>query len=317
MVRLQRRRQQAGATTTLRHLPCTVKEASEDRFRLVADNTSDGIVIFGANRRIQYESPAYVKQLGYSEEVELGRSPDQIYALMHQEDRDAVFSGIERAIAFKASDLLYSYRIRHRLGHTIWRGGLRQLFALAADLQVVAEAASSAEVLACLRQQPVDLLLLDLNMPGISGADLIAHVKAQQSDLPILIFSMHNEPLVAARMLKAGASGYITKTCEPDILLSAVRMVAAHGNYIDPAIAERMVFDASSTSQHPLHALLSERELEVLRLLTTGLGVNAIATQLTISRRTVSTHKARLLEKLNLSSMAELMRYAMQHHLLG
>lgn len=201
--------------------------------------------------------------------------------------------------------------------HAIVRGGLRQLFALATDLQVVAEAASSSEVLACLREQSVDLLLLDLNMPGISCADLIARVKARQSDLPILVFSMHNEPLVAARMLKAGASGYITKNCQPEILLAAVRKVAAHGNYIDPGIAERMAFDATSTASRPLHTLLSEREFEVFHLLTTGQGVNDIATQLVISRKTVSTHKARLLEKLNLSSMAELMRYAMQHDLLG
>jgi DNA-binding NarL/FixJ family response regulator len=201
--------------------------------------------------------------------------------------------------------------------HAIVRGGLRQLFALSNDVQVVAEAASGAEVLACLRPLSVDLLLLDLNMPGIGCADLIARVKAHQSDLPILVFSMHNEPLVAARMLKAGASGYITKNCEPDILLAAVRKVAAHGNYIDPSIAEKMAFGATSTASRPLHTLLSEREFEVLNLLTTGLGVNDIATQLVISRTTVSTHKARLLEKLNLSSIAELMRYAMQHELLG
>jgi DNA-binding NarL/FixJ family response regulator len=201
--------------------------------------------------------------------------------------------------------------------HAIVRGGLRQLFALSNDVQVVAEAASGAEVLTCLRQLSVDLLLLDLNMPGIGCADLIARVKAHQSDLPILVFSMHNEPLVAARMLRAGASGYITKNCEPDILLAAVRKVAAHGNYIDPSIAEKMAFGATSTASRPLHTLLSEREFEVLNLLTTGLGVNDIATQLVISRTTVSTHKARLLEKLNLSSIAELMRYAMQHELLG
>ena len=131
--------------------------------------------------------------------------------------------------------------------HAIVRGGLKQLFALAQDMQVVAEAANGAEVLACLRQQPVDLLLLDLNMPGISSVDLITQVKAQQSDLQILMFSMHNEPLVAARMLKAGASGYVTKSCEPDILLAAVRKVAAKFNYIDPDIAQKMVFQAIST----------------------------------------------------------------------
>jgi DNA-binding NarL/FixJ family response regulator len=201
--------------------------------------------------------------------------------------------------------------------HAVVRAGLQQLFALAPDIQVVAEASSGAEVLMHLRQGPMDLLLLDLNMPGINGADLIARVKAQQSELPILVFSMHNEPLLAARMLKAGASGYITKDCEPDILLAAVRKVAAHGQYLDPGIAERMAFDATSTTARPPHTLLSEREREIFRLLTSGQSVNAIATQLAISGKTVSTHKARLFEKLNLSSMAELMRYAMQHNLLG
>ena len=201
--------------------------------------------------------------------------------------------------------------------HAIVRGGLRQLFALATDMQVVAEAASGAEVLTHLRQGQIDLLLLDLNMPGISGADLIARVKAHQRDLPILVFSMHNEPLMAGRMLKAGASGYITKDCEPDRLLAAVRRVAAHGNYIEPGIAERMAFNASSAAPRPPHALLSEREQEVFRLLITGQSINAIASQLVISNKTVSTHKARLLEKLNLAGMAELMRYAMQHDLLG
>lgn len=200
--------------------------------------------------------------------------------------------------------------------HVIVRSGLKQLFALTSDIQVAGEAGSGAEVLQGLRQGPIDLLLLDLTMPGISGADLIARVKAHHSDLPILVLTMHNEPQVAARMLKAGAGGYITKDCEPEILLAAVRKVAAHGHYMDPGVAERMVFDAASTSARPPHTLLSERELQVLRLLITGLGVNDIATQLAISGKTVSTHKARLLEKLNLSNMAELIRYAMHNGLL-
>ena len=200
--------------------------------------------------------------------------------------------------------------------HGIVRSGLKQLFALIPDVQVAGEAASGAEVMQCLRQDPVDLLLLDLNMPGINGADLIARVKAHHSDLPILVFTMHNEPLVAARVLQAGADGYITKDCETDILLAAVRKVAAHGHYMDPGIAEKMVFDAASTNARLPHTLLSERELQVLRLLITGLGVNDIASQLAISGKTVSTHKARLLEKLNLTNMAELMRYAMHNGLL-
>lgn len=201
--------------------------------------------------------------------------------------------------------------------HAIVRSGLKQIFALVPEFAVVGEAIDGSEVLACLHQIHFDLLLLDLNMPGISGADLITRVKAHRADLPILVLSMHNEPQVAARMLKAGATGYITKDCEPDILLSAIRKVAANGKYIDPDLAERMVFDVTSTAQRPPHSLLSEREFEVLRLLTTGKGVNEIAMQLAISNKTVSTHKVRLMEKMNLSSMADLMRYAMEHGLLG
>lgn len=201
--------------------------------------------------------------------------------------------------------------------HAIVRGGLKQLFALAPDLEVVGEAVNGGEVLERLRQDPFDLLLLDLNMPGISGADLITRVKAHRADLPILILTMHNEPQVAARMLKAGATGYISKDCEPEILLAAIRKVAANGKYIAPDLAEKMVFDLTATAQRPLHSLLSEREAEIFRLLTTGKGVNEIALQLAISNKTVSTHKVRLMEKMKLSNMADLMRYAMQHAILG
>jgi DNA-binding NarL/FixJ family response regulator len=201
--------------------------------------------------------------------------------------------------------------------HAIVRGGLKQIFALVPDVEVVGEAVNGSGVLDCLRHTPFDLLLLDLNMPGIGGADLIARVKIHQADLPILILSMHNEPQVASRMLKAGASGYITKDCEPDILLAAIHKVAANGRYISPDLAEKMVFDVTFTAQHPLHRLLSDRELEVFRLLTIGKSVNEIATQLAISNKTVSTHKVRLMSKMNLTSMAHLMRYAMQYDILG
>lgn len=201
--------------------------------------------------------------------------------------------------------------------HAIVRGGLKQIFALAPDFAVVGEAVNGSEILEHLRQTTFDLLLLDLNMPGISGADLITRIKAHKPDLPILVLSMHNEPQVAVRMLKAGASGYITKDCEPDILLAAIRKVAANGNYIAPDLAEKMVFDVTSMALRPPHTLLSDRESEVFRLLAAGKSVNEIAVQLAISNKTVSTHKVRLMEKMNLSSMAELIRYAMQHGIPG
>lgn len=200
--------------------------------------------------------------------------------------------------------------------HAIVRSGLKQIFALQPDLQVVGEAVSGGEVLERLRQKPFDVLLLDLNMPGISGADLIGRVKAHLPQLPILVLSMHNEAQVATRMLKAGASGYITKDCEPAVLLAAIAKVAKGGRYIAPELAEKMVFDATSATQALPHHLLSDREMQVFGLLTTGMGVNDIAKQLAISSKTVSTHKVRMLEKLNLSSVADLMRYAMTHDLL-
>jgi DNA-binding NarL/FixJ family response regulator len=200
--------------------------------------------------------------------------------------------------------------------HTIVRGGLRQIFAMVSDIQVVAEAVNGGDVLNSLRRTPCDLLLLDLNMPGIGGVDLIGRIRAHWEKLPVLVLTMHNEPQVAARVLKAGANGYITKDCEPDVLLSAVRKVAAHGKYIAPELAEQMVFDATSLNPAGVHSQLSDREMEVFRLLVAGKGVNEVAAQLLISGKTVSTHKVRLMEKLKTPSMADLMRYAMEHQLL-
>ena len=193
--------------------------------------------------------------------------------------------------------------------HAIVRNGLKQIFMLMPEISVGGEAVNGAEVLERLQQDRFDLLLLDLNMPGISGAELIGRVKAQHAQLPILVLSMHNEPHVVARILKAGADGYITKDCEPDVLLTAIRKVAA--------LAESMAFDTDSGAGGGVQSPLSQRELQVLRLLTAGHSVNAIAAQLHISNKTVSTHKMRLMEKLNLSSMAALMQYAMQNGLLN
>lgn len=201
--------------------------------------------------------------------------------------------------------------------HAIVRSGLKQVFSLAPDLAVVGEAVNGNEVLAFLRQQVPDLLLLDINMPGLSGPDLITRVRAHWADLPILVLSMHNEVQVAARVLKAGANGYVTKDSEMDVLLGAIRRVAGGGKFIAPELAEKLVFDMSIAGEKPAHMSLSDRELEVFRLLVAGKGINDIAGQLCISNKTVSTHKTRLMEKLNLSGVAELTRYAMQHGLLS
>lgn len=200
--------------------------------------------------------------------------------------------------------------------HAIVRGGLKQIFALSGDIEFSAEASNGSELLELLRLNAYDLLLLDINMPGINGFDLISRVKAYQPTLPILILSMHNEVQIAARVLKAGAAGYITKGSDPSELLSAIRKVANRGKYIDPEIAEKLVFAHAFSDSKPAHDGLTDRELQILKLLISGMSVNEIGRQLNISAKTVSTHKTRMMEKLNLTSMADLMRYAMSNELL-
>lgn len=199
--------------------------------------------------------------------------------------------------------------------HAIIREGLKQLFALVDDIAVVAEATNGAQALDRLRQGGIDLLLLDMTMPGVCGEDLVARVRAHHETLPILILSMHREPQIAQRALKAGASGYLTKDRDPETLLAAIRRTAAGGRFLDPQLAEEMAFDASGLGNQPLHGCLTDREFQIMRMLARGTGINDIADQLSISNKTVSTHKARLMEKMAFASNADIVRYAIAHHL--
>ncbi|MEW6766275.1 MAG: response regulator transcription factor [Pseudomonadota bacterium] len=199
--------------------------------------------------------------------------------------------------------------------HTLMREGLKQLFALMTDIEVAGEAVNGAQVLERLRQEDIDVLLLDMTMPGICGEDLITRIRARHPELRILVLSMHNEPVVAQRALKAGANGYLSKDGDPDTLLAAVRKVAQGGRHIDAAIAEKMAFGVTGLAPRPMHDSLSDRELQVLRLLAKGKTINEIADQLAISNKTVSTHKARLMEKMGFENIADLMRYAINQGL--
>lgn len=202
--------------------------------------------------------------------------------------------------------------------HAIVREGLKKILALNQDIDVAAEAADGAGVLQHLRHAAdFNLLLLDMSMPGIDGVSLIGHIKAYHAALPILVFSMHNEPQVAFRAIKAGAAGYIVKDSDPETLLEAIRKVAGGGKYIDPTLAERLAFDAAFPEQLAPHVLLSEREFEVFRLLVAGKRINDIADQLAISNKTVSTHKQHLMEKMKIHNSADLVRYAVQHNLFS
>lgn len=200
--------------------------------------------------------------------------------------------------------------------HTIVREGIKQLIALAKDLMVAGEAGNGEQLLDILRITPCDVVLLDISMPGINGLEAIPRIRALTHPPAILVLSMHDEAQMAARALKVGAAGYATKDSDPALLLTAIRRVAGGGRYIDPNLADRMVFEVGLTDARPRHALLSEREFSVFERLARGANVNDIAQQLALSSKTISTHKARLMHKLNVASLADLVKYAMEHKLV-
>jgi DNA-binding NarL/FixJ family response regulator len=199
--------------------------------------------------------------------------------------------------------------------HSILRKGLKQFFEMEADIIVAAEATNGDEVLHLVCEQEFDLLLLDMTMDGVSGADLIRRVKAIKPALPILVLSMHKVSQVAFLALKAGADGYITKDSEPEVLLAAIRKVASGSKYIAPILSEEIAYNAMFSEPTLPHGNLSSREFEVFRLLVVGRSINEIAQHLFLSNKTVSTYKTRIMEKMNLGSMADLVRYAVQHNI--
>jgi len=199
--------------------------------------------------------------------------------------------------------------------HKLVRDGLKQILAAVADVEVAAEAASGDQVLSLVKTGAFDLVLLDMSMPGLSGINLIKRLKLERPKLRILVLSMHGEHQYAARALKAGASGYLTKDSASEQLVGAIRKIAAGGVYITEAAAASLVGDAGGTDA-PAHTQLSDREFEIFRLLAEGHGPTEIAAQLRLSVKTVSTHKTHILEKMNLGSTAELVRYALEHRLL-
>ncbi|MFO1302239.1 MAG: response regulator transcription factor [Burkholderiales bacterium] len=201
--------------------------------------------------------------------------------------------------------------------HTILREGLRQLLRAASDIEVAGEAADGFEVLARVRGLDFDVLLLDMSMPGKSGIELIKQVKAEKPRLRILVLSMHEETQYAVRAIKAGASGYVTKDSAGTQLVTAIRKVANGGAFITAEVAEQLALGAMPDAEQPPHAVLSDREYEVLQLLVSGQTVTDIAGKLNLSGKTVSTHKARLMEKLGIDNQADLVRYAIKHGVEG
>ena len=199
--------------------------------------------------------------------------------------------------------------------HTIIRDGLKQILADTEDLVVTGEAANGLEVMQKVREGDWDLLVLDISMPGRNGLELIRLIKEEKPELPILVLSMHHEEQYAVRALQAGALGYLTKESDSDLLVSAIRRVAKGGVHISDKVAELMVRGIRPTDKLLPHNLLSDREYQVFNMLVTGRSLTEIGAELSLSVKTISTHKTHILQKMNLSGTAELIRYAVAHNL--
>lgn len=200
--------------------------------------------------------------------------------------------------------------------HAIVREGLKQILAGSGDLTVAGEAANGNDVLKMVREQSWDVLVTDMSMPGRSGIELIKLVKEARPQLPVLVLSMYGESQYAVRAIRAGASGYLNKESASDQLVTAIRKIASGGVHVSAAVAEALFNNVRGGQRVQLHEQLSDREFQVLRLIAGGKSVGDIATALNLSPKTVSTHKTRILEKMNMTNQAELIRYALEHRLV-
>lgn len=200
--------------------------------------------------------------------------------------------------------------------HKMFREGLKQILREAQDIAIVDEAESGQETLNKIYNNGFDLLILDIAMPGLSGLDVLKELKANKSRLSILILSMYPEEQYALRAIKAGASGYITKASAPDELIEAIRKISRGGTYISSSIAEKLLFSLKDDSEKLPHEALSNREYQILKMIASGKTASQIADELCLSIKTISTYRARILEKMNLKNNAELIHYAIKHNLI-
>ena len=196
------------------------------------------------------------------------------------------------------------------------RAGLRQFFADQPDFQVVAEAVNGREALDIVRQGEVDVMVMDISMPDHSGVDALVAIKARAPDLPVLILSGFAEVHYATTLLRQGASGYLNKDCEPEDIVKAIRTVHRGRKYITPGVAELLAEGLSEGSDKPLHTQLSERELQVFLRLAKGETVGHIATSMSLSVKTVSTYRTRVMEKMRLESNSDLTYYGLKNGLI-
>ncbi len=200
--------------------------------------------------------------------------------------------------------------------HAIVREGLKLILGEAPGMEVVAEAGSGPEVMSLIHEENCDLVLLDISMPGSNGIEVLKSIKRELPDLPVLILSMYPEEQYAIRSFRAGASGYLTKDGPSEELLAAIRKAVDGGRYVSSSLGETLAFSLNEkTSKHP-HEVLSDREYQVFQLLALGVSTREIAGSMTLSIKTVSTYRTRVLGKMNMKSNVQLTRYAVQHGLI-
>ena len=199
--------------------------------------------------------------------------------------------------------------------HPIVRAGLKQIIKEDAFIAVAGEAGNGIELLEKVRQKTYDVVLLDLTMPGMDGIDVLKQLKLEQPHLPVIILTIHPESQYALRIVKAGASGYITKESASEELIKAIRKVHAGGKYITPSLAEKIAFALDKDNVQLPHEALSDREYQVLCLLGSGKTVSQIAEELALSVKTISTYRTRILEKMRMENNSELIHYAVQNGL--
>ncbi len=201
--------------------------------------------------------------------------------------------------------------------HAMVRAGLRQFFADQADFSVVAEAANGREALDIVRKGEVDVIVMDISMPEHSGVDALTAIKARAPDLPVLILSGFPEEHYATTLLRQGASGYLNKECDPEEIVKAIRTVARGRKYITAGVAEQLAEGlGSATANQPLHAQLSDRELQVFLRLAKGETIGHMAVSMSLSVKTVSTYRTRVMEKMHLESNSDLTYYALKNGLI-
>jgi two-component system invasion response regulator UvrY len=200
--------------------------------------------------------------------------------------------------------------------HPVVRQGLTRILAEEADMVLAAEAATGQELLDKLDKTDCDVVLLDISMPGRGGLDILAELRRRYPKIPVLVLSVYPEDQFGLRVLKSGAAGYMNKEAACDQLVNAIRKVCSGGKYVSANLAEKIAGDLAADSHLPPHELLSDREYQVMSLLASGKTVSEIARELSLSQKTISTHRARILEKMHMKTNAQLTYYAIQNDLI-